>query len=228
MLRNALVSQTLHGQDGILISLKPGHIIFQGERCTHIISTEVTDPGLSRMKEPDTVRFQPYDIGHILDLSSYFRLINQQVFVTMNIEVSEPNLLELPRRIASTRPVQVVNNWGINPELVAETLSKLLVTRACGHDYYEPLPENIHEILLEHMEWHEGLTMHVASARSHAAVAAQSAQITPRFRVFLPSGGHVQSRSVANLPFLIWNRMHFHPTGKCVPWVYLDISSKIG
>lgn len=149
LLRQVPLSQTIHELDGILICFQPGQIIFEGERCMEIHVTDVKNASQSYGFYPPKPNFRPYAIETSIETTSSFRLAGGRVFMSMEIQRQGSLVTSTP----ADRTVQQIIS--IHPELIAEGLTRLLVTAACCHDYYDQLPNRF----IEQCTWKEGLTV---------------------------------------------------------------------
>lgn len=151
MLRNVTLAQTIHEIDGILIRFQPGQIVFEGERCFEIYATEAKDASQFYGFYPLKPSFKPYAIDTSIETASSCRLASGRVYISMEI-LRHDNLV---RSTPDDRSLQHIVPF--HPELIAEGLTRLLVTTACCHDYYENLPNR----LIKLCTWKEGLTLGV-------------------------------------------------------------------
>lgn len=149
LLRQVPLAQSIHELDGILICFQPGQILFEGERCMEIHITDATNDIQPYGFYSSKPTFKPYAIETSLETASSCRLAGGRVFMSMEIMRHG----SLVGSTSADRPLQKV--VPIHPELIAEVLTRLLVTAPCCHDYYGQLPNN----LIKQCTWKEGLTL---------------------------------------------------------------------
>ena len=157
LLRQVPLAQTIHDLDGIVICFQPGQIMFEGERCAEIHVTEVRNTTKSYGFFPPKPSFRPHSVETFLETSSSCHLAGGNVF--MSTEVLQYNGLAEPSSF--DRSLQQI--VPIHPEVIAESLTRLLVTVPCSHGYYEQLSNRS----IKQCAWKEGLTLGVAFVDSH-------------------------------------------------------------
>lgn len=144
LLRHVILSQNLPAIDGIIIRFKLGRIMFHGEKCTEIAaSTDLKDSTYTgfRTKNP---RMHPYAPERAINLSCTSRMAGTIVYVGVQA---------LQKNTSDDEPRSEENLLDIRSEIVAESISNLLVTQPCEHKYYTPLEPR----LKQPWKWTEGL-----------------------------------------------------------------------
>jgi hypothetical protein len=157
LLRRVPMIHDLNELKGILISFRPGHIIFNGERCIEIIaSTSLTttngpDYTATTTARSPKLRFHPHNRYTNLHTTSLCRLTGGNVYVSLESLYEDT---DSSSRISG----QILQRLtSLNPELIAEVLTSLLVTSPCSHDYYTPLsPARRRQYV-----WYEGLKLSI-------------------------------------------------------------------
>ncbi|KAI1164933.1 hypothetical protein F5B18DRAFT_218734 [Nemania serpens] len=147
--RQVPLNPHLHELDGIIISYQPGHILYEGERCTEILNSANPTLPHSGGVSYGSPQYRPYSLDIGIQLQSYCKLGSGCVYVSFETQQSSgARRISLPE--TTTVPI-----LSITPEVICEVLSSLLVTRKCSHDYFDPLPPSTRE----KYDWVEGLSL---------------------------------------------------------------------